>query len=116
MAKKVTHEVVRYMGDAKGKSQWKNCGKVVHDDETGKDVLWINPAAMRSAIHGHNTDDGVPFLMFPKTGKTLGREPVAQPQEKAANPPFDSAAPGGYAATPAKYTEPPIDFDDDIPF
>lgn len=116
MAKRVTHNLVRYMGDVKGKAQWKECGRVVHDDESGKDVLWINPAAMRNALRGYDTDEGIPFLLFAKTGQAMSPRPVVSPQGKAPNPLFDKAAPGGYAAQPAQYTEPPIDFDDDIPF
>lgn len=116
MTKTVTHNLVRFTGEKDGKAQWKECARLVHDDVTGKDVLWVNPAAMRNVLRGFDTDEGVPFLLCAKTGQSVHRQPVVPPQNKADNPPFDTAAPGGYVAQPAQYTEPPIDFDDDIPF
>jgi hypothetical protein len=110
MAKKVTFDLVRHMGEVNGKPQWKNCGKVVHDDATGKNVLWINPAAMRNAIKGLDTDEGVPFLLFPKTGQAMNPDPQPAHRTEVSNPP------GGVQPTSHAYNEPPMDFDDDIPF
>lgn len=116
MAKRLTHNLVRYMGEVNRKAQWKECGRVVHDDVTGKDVLWVNPAAMRNAIKGHDTDEGVPFLLFPKTSQVLTPRPYVAPQDRAPNPPFDTPPPGMVTPVEHKYNEPPIDFDDEIPF
>lgn len=105
MVKRKTHNVVMHDGE-----QWHTLGNVMHDDESGRDILWLNPHVTQRVLKGKELGGkDIPCLMAPYT-------PKPKPQERAPNPPFDTPPPGMVTPVVHKYDEPPMDFDDDIPF
>jgi len=122
MTRKQTHDAVCYMGKKAGKNIWKQIGKVIHDDEKNKDILWLDPHAVRGVLNQlGNTGNDIPILLAPKTGQALTTPNEPEPT----NPELGHGPLCGCPtckerreaiATPHKYTEPPMDFDDDIPF
>lgn len=122
MASVVVYKVVALVGNKPdGKPIWSNVGNVAWQEENKKLTLWVDPHAMSNALakckkvgaQGHipmtiaPTDNVAAFLNAQVPG---GYPRVPTPIPQAQQPP------GGVPVVEHRYNEPPIDFDDDIPF